>query len=112
MADLPKDLLGTIVEYNRFEIRAIACVNVTFSSVCKLPQFTRLIHFYPFNPWWFYVAKYHSKTTICEIWRAADEQQRRSNRDHWHHVFWTGTGDTVHDLMMQFQDVFDLDVFD
>ena len=93
MADLPKDLLGTIVEYNRFEIRAIACVNVTFSSVCKLPQFTRLIHFYPFNPWWFYVAKYHSKTTICEIWRAADEL------DTW-------------SLMLEFQDVFDLDVFD
>ena len=52
---------------------------------------------------------------VCDIWRAADEQQRQANRHQimnsiWHHIFWTG--DAVHDLMMQFQDVFDLDVFD
>ena len=77
-----------------------------------LPQSTKLVKHNPRKPWWVYVsvAKYHSKTTICEIWRATDEQQRRANRYHWHHIFWTG--DTVHDLMMQFQDVFDLDVFD
>ena len=46
MADLPKDLLGTIVEYNRFEIRAIACVIIrslpfaSFHNLLGLSIFT------------------------------------------------------------------------
>ena len=80
VADLPRDLLEKIVEYNRSNIRAIACVNVMFSSVCKLPQFTKLIHFYPFNPWWFYVAKYHSKEPTL-TW-----QQQIRAYDFWYNI--------------------------
>ena len=104
VADLPTDLLTKIVKYTRSNVRAIGCVNVLFSSICILPQFTKLIHFYPFNPWWFYVAKYHSKEPTL-TW-----QEQCRAYDLWHNIFYNGDED--HDLIMQFRDVFDLDVVD
>ena len=50
VADLPKELLEKIVDYNRSNIRSIACVNMMLSSVSKLPQFTKLIQHNPRKP--------------------------------------------------------------
>ena len=101
---MPTEILQTIVAFSRVNIRNISCVNVMFASVCKSRQFNQLIPHNHYTPWWVYVAKYHIKKPVL-TW-----QEQCRAYDLWHNIFYNGDED--HDLIMQFRDVFDLDVVD